>query len=52
MKLKALFIVMDLLTILAYPIVYLHGRLRQNPKPEEGIHLANLLVTGLVTPVR
>jgi hypothetical protein len=29
MKLNLLFIVMDLLTILAYPIVFVHGKLRQ-----------------------
>jgi hypothetical protein len=32
MKLKLLFIVMDLLTILAYPIVFMHGKLRQFSK--------------------
>ncbi len=40
MKLKLLFIVMDLLTILAYPIVFLHGKLRQFSKPKEGGALA------------
>jgi hypothetical protein len=40
MKLNLLFIVMDLLTILAYPIVFLHGKLRQLPKPKEGGTLA------------
>lgn len=29
MKLKLLFIVMDFLIVLAYPIVYVHGKLRQ-----------------------
>jgi hypothetical protein len=28
-KLNLLFIVMDLLTLLAYPVVYMHGLLRQ-----------------------
>jgi hypothetical protein len=52
LKLKLLFIVMDLLTILAYPIVYVDGRLRQFSKPEENIKLANLLVTGSATAGR
>jgi hypothetical protein len=49
MKLNLLFIVMDLLTILAYPIVFLHGKLRQFAKPKENIARANLLVTVSVT---
>jgi hypothetical protein len=52
LKLKLLFIVMDLLTILAYPIVYIDGRLRQFSKPKENIKLANLLVTGSATQGR
>ena len=52
LKLKLLFIVMDLLTILAYPIVYVDGRLRQVSKPKEKIKLVNLLVTGSATPGR
>jgi NADH:ubiquinone oxidoreductase subunit 3 (subunit A) len=32
MKLNLLFIVMDLLTILAYPIVFVYGKLRQFSK--------------------
>jgi len=32
MKLKLLFFIMDLLTILAYPFVFLHGKLRQFSK--------------------
>jgi hypothetical protein len=40
MKLNLLFIVMDILTILAYPIVFAHGKLRQLAKPKEGITLA------------
>jgi hypothetical protein len=41
MKLNLLFFVMDLLTILAYPIVFLHGKLRQLSKPKENIALVN-----------
>jgi len=42
MKLNLLFIVMDLLTILAYPIVFVHGRLQQFLKPKESITPINL----------
>jgi hypothetical protein len=43
MKLNLLFIVMDLLTLLAYPIVFVHGKLRQFSKLKEGIPQVNLL---------
>jgi hypothetical protein len=52
MKLKLLFIVMDLLTILAYPIVFVHGKLRQFAKSKESIALTNKLITVPVTPGR
>jgi hypothetical protein len=52
MKLNLLFIVMDLLTLLAYPIVFVHGKLRQFSKSEESIPLANAFVTVAVTPGR
>jgi hypothetical protein len=45
MKLNLLFIVMDLLTLLAYPIVFLHGKLRRFSKSKESIPVPNLLVT-------
>ena len=45
MKLNLLFIVMDLLTILAYPIVFMHGKQRQFSKSKEYITSDNLLVT-------
>lgn len=35
MKLYMLFIAMDLLTLLAYPFVFMHGRLRQFAKAKE-----------------
>jgi len=35
MKLNLLFIVMDLLTLLAYPVIFLHGKLRQFSKSIE-----------------
>ena len=41
MKLNLLFIVMDLLTLLAYPVVYVHGKLCQFSKSKESITLAN-----------
>jgi NADH:ubiquinone oxidoreductase subunit 3 (subunit A) len=44
MKLNLLFIVMDLFTLLAYPIVCMYGKLRQFSKAR------NVLVTGPVTP--
>jgi hypothetical protein len=52
MKLNLLFIMMDLLTLLAFPIVFVYGKLRQFLKSKESITLANLLVTGSVPAVR
>jgi len=49
MKLNLLFIVMDLLTVLAYPIVFVHGKLRQFSKLKESIAPANLLAVASVT---
>ena len=39
MKLKLLFIVMDLLTVLVYPFLFIHGKLRRFTKSNEGITL-------------
>jgi hypothetical protein len=50
MKLGLLFIVMDLLTLLAYPIVFMHGKLRQFSKSKESIPVPNLFVTVPVRP--
>ena len=50
MKLSLLFIVMDFLTLLAYPIVYVYGKLRPVAKNQKSIPLANLLVTSSVIP--
>jgi hypothetical protein len=36
MKLNLLFIVMEILTLLAYPIVFVHGQLRRLSKLKEG----------------
>jgi hypothetical protein len=41
MKLNLLFIVMDLLTLLAYPIIFMYSILRQFLKSKEGTTLAN-----------
>jgi len=46
MKLNLFFIVMYLSTILAYPFVFMHGKLRQFSTAE------NVSVTGPVTPGR
>ena len=42
MKLNFIFIIMDLLTLLAYPIVFMHGKLRQFLKSKEKFALVNL----------
>ena len=41
MKLNLIFIIMDLLTFLAYPIVFAHGKLRQFLKSKDSVSLAN-----------
>jgi hypothetical protein len=50
MKLNLIFIIMDFFTILAIPFVFMHGKLLQFSKARESTHLANVLVTGSVTP--
>ena len=40
-RLNLLFIAMDLLTLLVYPIVFVYEKLRQFSKSKEGISLAN-----------
>ena len=52
MKLNLLFIGVDLLTLLAYPIVYAYGKLRPFAKSKESIQLANILVPSSVTQGR
>jgi hypothetical protein len=46
MKLNLLFLAMDLLTILAYPFVFLHGKLRQILKSKEISTPDKILVTA------
>ena len=50
MKLNLFFIVMELLILLAYPVVFVYGRLRQFSKSKESILLENLLVIGSMPP--
>lgn len=45
MKLSLLFIVMDLLTRLAYPVVLVYGKLRQFSNSKESVPLAKLSIT-------
>ena len=52
MKLKMLFVVMDLFILLAYPFVFMHRKLRQFSKSRESFPVPNLLVMGAVTPGR
>ena len=48
MKLNLLFILMDLLTLLAYPILFVYGKIRQLSRSKENMALAKLLITGSV----
>ena len=48
MKLNLLFIIMDLLTLLAYPILFVYGKIRQILRSKESMALAKLLITGSV----
>jgi hypothetical protein len=52
LKLSLLFIVMELLTLLAYPIVFVHNKLHQFSKSKESSSVPNLLVPVPVTPGR
>ncbi len=48
MKLNLLFIVMDLLTLLAYPILFVYSKIRQLSRSKENMVLTNVFVTGSV----
>jgi hypothetical protein len=53
MKLNLLFIAMELLTLLAYPIVFVHGRLRLFARSKESTLARtgrDLIVAAPVTP--
>ena len=52
MKLNLLFIFMDLMVMLAYPFVFMHGKLHQFSRIKESIPVANLLLIGSVTPAK
>ena len=49
LKLSLFFIAMDLLIVLAYPIVYVHGKLRQFTKAKGTVTLPNSLVVSSIT---
>jgi hypothetical protein len=49
-RLNLFFIVMDLLTVLAYPIVFVHGKLLRGSNSKGSIQLAKYLVPVPVTP--
>lgn len=49
-KLKLLFIAMDLLTLLAYPIVIMYGKLRPSLKSRARVPSVNLLAAGSILP--
>ena len=50
-KLALLFITMDLLTIVAYPFVYIYGKLRKKSKPGSKAARVNILVSLSSSPV-
>ncbi len=52
MKLIFLFMMMDLLTMFAYPIIFVHGRIRQFLRSDQTIVPANLLAAESVAPVK
>jgi hypothetical protein len=52
MKLNFIFILIDLFTLLAYPIVFVHAKLHRFEKPKEGIRLANFFENVPVAPKR
>ncbi len=48
MKLNLLFIIMDLLTLLAFPILFVYGKIHQFSRSKENMALVNLLITSSV----
>lgn len=52
MKLNLLLLAMDMLTILAYPILFAYAKLRLFSKFREDIAIVNLLVPSPITPGR
>ena len=52
MKLNLIFIAMDMLTILAYPFVFVHSQLHHLSRFWESIAVPNFGAAGSVTPAR
>ena len=52
MRLNLLFIVMDLLTLLAYPIVFVHGKVHRFSNSKGTIPPANRFATVPIAPVK
>lgn len=52
MRLNLLFMVMELLTVLAYPVVFVHGKLLQLSNPKQDTPRAILFVKGSIAPGR
>jgi hypothetical protein len=50
MKLNLIFIVMDLFTILAYPFVFMYGKLLKFSKVIASIRLTSALAAGSIVP--
>ena len=50
MKLSLLFMVLELLTLLAYPIVFVQSRLLRFSKSREGISVSKSSMIAPVTP--
>jgi hypothetical protein len=50
MKLNLLFIAMELLTVLAYPIVFVHDKLSSLAKSRETVPVPNLFVVIPIAP--
>jgi hypothetical protein len=49
-KLNLIFIAMDLLSLLVYPIIFVHGKLRGFSKSNGNIVLGNVLASESVAP--
>jgi hypothetical protein len=50
MKLNLLFLAMELLTLLAYPIVFVHGKISSFAKSRETVPVPNLFVGIPIAP--
>lgn len=48
-KLNLLFVALDLLTLLIYPVIYVHGKLHRILKAKDRLILENSLTAVLVT---